>query len=134
MSKLFDWLRTETGIEVTVKGWKKPPLSLNDRLHFHVEAKKKREVRELGAEVGQLFGGPANRVSVRMLWHVSTRHRRDDENPVATLKPFCDGLVDGGLVRDDTNEFMVKIMPEIVYSGFDSVVFVIDILEACSND
>ena len=39
---------------------------------------------------------------------------RDDENLVATLKPACDGLVDAGVVVDDTPQYMAKEMPVIV--------------------
>jgi crossover junction endodeoxyribonuclease RusA len=55
------------------------------------------------------------RCEVRLVWYVNTRTRRDDENPVATLKALCDGLVDAEVVEDDTRAYMLKHMPEIVY-------------------
>jgi Holliday junction resolvase RusA-like endonuclease len=55
------------------------------------------------------------RVEVTMIWTVKDRRRRDAENPVSTLKALCDGLVDAGIVPDDTPEFMVKHMPVIRY-------------------
>ncbi|WP_244278017.1 hypothetical protein [Gordonia westfalica] len=39
--------------------------------------------------------------------------RRDADNLVPTLKAACDGLVDAGLVADDTPDLMTKQMPTI---------------------
>lgn len=39
--------------------------------------------------------------------------RRDADNLVPTLKALCDGLVDAGLVPDDTPNYMHKHMPVI---------------------
>lgn len=87
---------------------------MNDRDHHHVKARKTAAVREAAAAA--FAGVPAQEyVTVQMIWWVATRHRRDDENPVATLKPWCDGLVDAGLVPDDTPEFMGKSMPQVRY-------------------
>ncbi|MCS4277387.1 hypothetical protein M2390_002593 [Mycetocola sp. BIGb0189] len=95
--------------------WERLPLSMNDRLHPMAKAKKTAAVRKAAAVA--FAGVPAQeRVRVEMIWWVNTRHRRDAENCVATLKPWCDGLVDAGLVPDDTPEWMVKIMPEIRYA------------------
>lgn len=55
------------------------------------------------------------RCEVTLTWYVNTHARRDNENPVASLKAWCDGLVDAGIVADDTEEFMVKNMPRIVW-------------------
>lgn len=94
--------------------WPRPPLSMNHRLHRMQEAKVTAMVRSEAARAFALFP-PVARVEVTMTWTVKDRRRRDDENPVATLKALCDGLVDAGVVPDDTNEFMVKHMPVIEY-------------------
>ena len=39
--------------------------------------------------------------------------RRDADNLVPTLKALCDGLVDAGLVPDDTPNYMHKHKPEV---------------------
>lgn len=94
--------------------WPRPPLSMNQRLHRMQEAKLTAMIRAAAASA--FTGFPTvDRVEVTMTWTVKDRRRRDDENPVATLKALCDGLVDAGVVRDDTNEFMVKHMPVIEY-------------------
>lgn len=60
--------------------------------------------------------GRFEHVTVTLIWTVKDKRRRDTENPVATLKPICDGLVDAGLVPDDTPNWMTKHMPVIEYA------------------
>lgn len=95
-----------------------PPLSLNYRMHRMQEAALTKQVRA-ATHVKATAAGipPLTRCEVSLIWFVATRHRRDDENPVLTMKAMCDGLVDAGIVEDDTRQFMVKHMPEIVYLG-----------------
>lgn len=63
---------------------------------------------------------------VEMIWTVPDRKRRDEENPVATLKPVCDGLVDAGIVPDDVPLYMTKPMPRIEYvKGRKGVLFIV---------
>lgn len=94
--------------------WPKPPLSLNYRMHRMQEAKIVKELRsEMHARARVL--PDMDRCEVTLTWFVKTRARRDDENPVPTLKALCDGIVDAEVVTDDTHEFMVKNMPVIVY-------------------
>ncbi len=94
--------------------WAKAPLSMNDRMHHIVKAKKVAELRALMHSMARHVP-EVDRIEVRLVQYVNTRRRRDDENLVATLKPLCDGLVDAEIVPDDTREFMVKHMPEIRY-------------------
>ena len=106
--------------------WPKPPLNLNQRLHHFDRSKLTKQVRGLGKRDGLDFclnHGIQSLISVQMVWIVPDRRRRDEENIVATLKPYCDGLVDAGLVPDDTPQFMVKHMPRIVYVKGDSRVY-----------
>lgn len=94
--------------------WTKPPLSLNYRMHHMQAAKLTKEIRRLIHSLARDIPD-LQRCEVTLTWFVNTRTRRDDENPVPTLKALCDGLVDAEIVPDDTNEFMVKNMPVIVY-------------------
>lgn len=94
--------------------WTKPPLSLNYRMHRMQAANLTKEIRGLmHAKARHL--PEMERCRVELVWYVNTRTRRDDENPVPTLKALCDGLVDAEVVPDDTHEYMVKAMPRIVY-------------------
>jgi Holliday junction resolvase RusA-like endonuclease len=87
---------------------------MNQRLHRMQQAKLTAMVRAAARDRFATFP-PVGRVEVLMTWTVKDRRRRDAENPVATLKALCDGLVDAGIVPDDTPEFMVKHMPVIRY-------------------
>jgi crossover junction endodeoxyribonuclease RusA len=95
--------------------WETPPLSLNDR-HANriVESKAIAKVRRDAGWVAKSARlGSYNRVRVALHYCPLRRGRRDADNLVGTLKPVCDGLVDAGLVPDDTPEHMAKDMPVI---------------------
>lgn len=100
--------------------WKKPPLSMNDRLNRHVHADRVASIRSVGRVYGRSLvalgkiktGEP---IRVRLVWYTPDRTRRDTDNTVATLKPLCDGLVDAKIVPDDTPEWMDKLPTRIVY-------------------
>jgi crossover junction endodeoxyribonuclease RusA len=94
--------------------WIIAPLSLNYRLHRMAEAKITKDLRSMMHAKARHIPEMV-RCEVALVWIVNTRHRRDEENIVATLKPLCDGLVDAEVVADDTPIFMRKLMPEIRY-------------------
>jgi crossover junction endodeoxyribonuclease RusA len=52
-------------------------------------------------------------VIVQLHYVPSTKRRRDASNIVPTQKPAVDGLVDAGVVRDDTAEWVGELMPVI---------------------
>lgn len=92
----------------------KPPLSLNYRMHRAEEWTLTKQIRSLTHAKTRHLPEMA-RCRVELIWWVNTRTRRDDENPVPTLKAMCDGLVDAEIVPDDTAEWMEKLMPTIRY-------------------
>ena len=94
--------------------WPSPPLTMNQRLHWAAKAKLTAMVREAAALKLRGFP-PVHRVEVTLTWVVRTKHRRDAENPIPTLKALCDGIVDAGVVLDDVPELMTKHMPVIRY-------------------
>ena len=94
--------------------WTKAPLSLNMRLHRMAEANITRELRTM-MHVRARHIPDLGRCEVRLVWFVNDKRRRDNENPIPVLKALCDGLVDAEVVEDDTDQFMVKLMPEIRY-------------------
>lgn len=89
-----------------------PPLSLNQRLHHFEKARITREVREATVLLARRIPALGS-CEVTLTWFVIDRRKRDAENPVPTLKAMCDGLVDQGVVVDDTPQYMVKHMPII---------------------
>lgn len=103
-----------------VSGWvidlglEKPPLNLNQRMHYMEKSRITKQLRQL-AKVKARFLPEMERCSVEMVWYVNTKHRRDVDNPILTLKALCDGLVDAELVPDDTPEYMAKLPVRIEY-------------------
>lgn len=91
----------------------RPLLTLNQRLHHFAHARIVKKLRQIGYGRGLQFGKGHDHVTVGLVWCVYTKHRRDADNTVPTLKALCDGLVDAGVVPDDTPEYMTKTMPEI---------------------
>lgn len=96
----------------------KPPLTANQRLHWGTRANLTSALRDETRLRAKAACIPAlGRCDVSLIWAVTTKHRRDADNVVPTLKAMCDGLVDAGVVTDDTPDLMVKHMPVIKYIG-----------------
>lgn len=93
---------------------KRPPLSKNYRLHWREAARRAKVLRRAASFLARSSRIPKlERCSVQFIWVVARAdRRRDTDNIVDTLKPFCDGLVDAGVVPDDTPDFMAK--PECI--------------------
>lgn len=99
---------------VYVFDWPRPPLTANQRLHWRARAVLTAEVR--GTAGIAVSGFPkSDRVDVTLTWVVGDKRRRDADNIVPTLKAICDGIVDAGVVPDDTPDLIVKHMPVIRY-------------------
>lgn len=72
----------------------RPPLSQNDRTHFHVRAKIKRQLRD---QVTLLLRAmkvrrPAEYVVVQLVYRPATRRYPDPDNLAATTKVIADAL------------------------------------------
>lgn len=84
-------------------------INLNQRLHWaqrakltkawrtmaHIQARQQRLPKKLG------------RVSIVATVHKATARKYDVHNLIPTAKAVIDGLVDYGLIVDDSNEFLV---------------------------
>jgi crossover junction endodeoxyribonuclease RusA len=98
--------------------WQAPPLSLNDRGQSRGAREKRSatiaEVRQAVCTMARAKGVPAmSAIHVRLHWRPAVKRRRDPDNLVATLKPCLDGLVDAGVVPDDTQEYVDWSRPMI---------------------
>lgn len=88
----------------------KPPLSLNQRLHWAVKAKLVKEVRATTARLAeQLQIPPLEAVEITLIYTPKTARKRDTDNLFATLKPAVDGLVDAGVLADDNTEIVKRL-------------------------
>jgi len=93
----------------------KPPLTSNQRMHWSEKAPVTAQVRRATAALVRNAGIPKmDRCEVGLVWQVTIKRRRDADNLVPTLKAACDGIVDAGVVPDDTPDLMGKTMPTIV--------------------
>ena len=93
----------------------KPPLSLNQSGHWARYSPTKRRLRAFAAVAATDLGIPhLDHLYTRLVWRPPDNRRRDEDNVILTAKPLWDGLVDAGVVADDTSRFMSKLMPRIL--------------------
>lgn len=92
-----------------------PPLSANHRHHHMAKARITKRLRQDAHVLARAAQLPKSCTHVTVVMHYAParRGRFDAENPIPTFKALCDGLVDYGLVPDDTPEWMTKLMPVI---------------------
>jgi crossover junction endodeoxyribonuclease RusA len=83
------------------------PMSLNARMNWAVAAKMKKPYREAAHVLALQQKIPAcKRVRVTLIYTPKDKRRRDPLNLVATLKLVEDGLVDAGVIPDDTPDYL----------------------------
>lgn len=94
--------------------WLKPPLNLNQRLHWAVKAKETRLIRSTVAALarGRTITPPC---TVTLVWTVSDRRRRDTDNPSPTVKACIDGLRDAGCIPEDHSQIVTASGTRIDY-------------------
>lgn len=91
-----------------------PPLSMNDRMHWRVKAKKVRELRNLADWAVQIKRIPElAHFTVELHYAPRDKRRRDPENYFATVKALVDGLIDGGVAPDDNPTYYTSSTPII---------------------
>lgn len=90
------------------------PLSLNDRGHWAARARRSRGVRDTVAAHARALRIPTyHHVHVRVVYRPRDDRRRDPDNLWATGKPAVDGLVDAGVIPDDTADYVTRWDPTI---------------------
>ena len=93
----------------------RPPITANGRYNHWSKARLNKDVRlatKLLARRIPFLG----HIRVSLVWVVKDHRRRDGgENITPTLKPMIDGLVDAGIVLDDTPDLVERIMPVVEF-------------------
>lgn len=96
------------------------PLSLNQRMHYQVKAKKTAEIRAAAREHVELFEiPPLEHVLTTVVYSPRDAGRRDPINLIPTLKACEDALVDAGIIPDDNPTYLRTLMPEILHKRAD---------------
>ena len=96
-------------------GFDTMPLSMNSRMHWGKSSRITKQIRTTAWLLAKQAKIPTDcdHITVCLHYRPKDRRRRDAENPTPVLKAACDGLVDAGLVSDDTPDLMTKLMPVI---------------------
>lgn len=92
----------------------RPPLSMNQRLHWARKARITRELRhEAAVRARSMRLGPYRHITVTLHYQPRDNRRRDRGNLMPTHKALLDGLVDAGVVPDDNPTYVDEQMPQI---------------------
>lgn len=93
------------------------PWTANERIHWRVRHDRTTTIRAVvAARAAALKIGAQEHITARLHYLPGDNRRRDEDNLTATSKPAFDGLVDAGLVPDDTAAWMTKLMP-VIHEG-----------------
>lgn len=94
--------------------WTKPPLSLNDRMHWATRARKVKDVRTIVC-LRVLAAGVKPMPAAVLTLHYQPRdvRRRDSDNLFATVKAVADGIRDSGVIPDDDTAHLSHQEPVI---------------------
>jgi len=91
----------------------RPPITANKSYHWREKARLTKDIRQATALLAHRIP-PLGKCRVSLVWVVTDGRRRDGgENVTPTLKPMIDGLVDAGVVLDDTPDLVTRDMPFI---------------------
>ena len=90
-----------------------PPITANRSYHWRAKGRLTKDIRTATALLARRLP-PLGKCRVSLVWVVTDRRRRDGgENVTPTMKPMIDGLVDAGVVTDDTGDLVVRESPTV---------------------
>lgn len=99
---------------IRLKSGRLRPMTHNDRLHWRAHATKVRKIRQAVHLRAREQNIPAAaHLTVTLHYRTGGRSVTDPPNLTATSKPAIDGLIDAGLVPDDTPNHVTEHMPVI---------------------
>jgi crossover junction endodeoxyribonuclease RusA len=92
-----------------------PPLTANKRLHWAVQNRRTREIKDaVGWRAKARMPRNLEHITVQLVYQPQDRRRRDPSNLMPTQKAALDALVEVGVVRDDTPEFVTEQIPTVL--------------------
>jgi len=86
--------------------------SLGGRFMKAAATKKQRRLAMEAVQQERIETAPWRKVEVEPHFYFKTKRKHDDANAVASLKGAYDGVVDAGLVPDDSHEHWKNETPE----------------------
>lgn len=92
--------------QVTIQLAQADILTSNQRLHWAKRAKATKRLRETGRDAA-VFLTPVQRAHITVTVGWPDRRRRDVTNIQPTIKGLVDGMVDAGLLPDDSDAHLV---------------------------
>lgn len=85
--------------------------TLRGRFAKAAAAKKQRRLTKEAIQEECIETATWGKLSVTPEFFHTTKRKRDDDNAMGSLKAAYDGIVDAGLIPDDTPEYMVRHLP-----------------------
>ena len=84
-----------------------PPLTKNAvrRMHHHREAKERKTIKTVVALLARDLA-PMEQATVVLHWRMPDRRRRDGDGAAPTLAACIDGLVEAGVLPDDSWQYV----------------------------
>jgi len=100
--------------------YRRPPLSLNQKMHYMVEHKIKGELKQAAIVIAKQQRIPRLRAcTAELVWFKGDNRRADSDNTSPTLKPLMDGLVAAGILPDDDSAHVFRTSTRIVLKRDD---------------
>lgn len=100
--------------------YRRPPLTLNDRMHHQTKARITRQVRNDACILARFKKVPLlQAVITELVWFKGDNRRADAVNIAATLKPLEDGLVDAGVLPDDSADRVLSSRTSVILKRDD---------------
>ena len=81
-------------------------INANERIHWAPKAAKTRNLRAMARLAALEDGTHLNRAHLTIEIGYPDNRRRDDHNLMPTMKALIDGAVDGGVLADDSREYL----------------------------
>ena len=81
-------------------------INANDRDHWRKSAGKTATIRSVAR--GQAKGIPRlGKVKIKVIYYAPDNRRRDTTNLFPSVKAAVDGIVDAGVLKDDSDKFVI---------------------------
>jgi len=100
--------------------YRRPPLTLNDRPHWAVKGRLTKRMRTDAWTLARALKVPTMQaVITELVWFKGDNRRADAVNIAPTLKALEDGLVDAGVLPDDSADRILSSRESVILKRDD---------------